>query len=52
MTFGKHTLSTPSGGMDEYLAEYTASTILNSAAIEDILAGIEDILKESSARAT
>jgi glycosyltransferase involved in cell wall biosynthesis len=48
MTFGKHILATTTGGMDEYLAEYPARTIIKGPGVEDVLAGIEEILKGSS----
>ena len=42
MTFGKYILATPTGGMEEYLAEYPTHTILKSATVADIQSGLEE----------
>lgn len=40
MTFDKHILATPTGGMEEYLAEYPHHTLLKGTGVEELLAGI------------
>ena len=40
MTFGKHILTTATGGAEEYLAEYPAHTLLRGEATGDVVAGL------------
>jgi glycosyltransferase involved in cell wall biosynthesis len=46
MTFGKHILATPTGGMEEYLEEYPRHTLLKGTGVDELVAGIEAVTEK------
>ncbi|MEO8561620.1 MAG: hypothetical protein ABI601_06070 [bacterium] len=49
LTFQRHLLCTRTGGMDEYLADYAAHTVLDSGGVEDIATGLAAAEREITA---
>jgi glycosyltransferase involved in cell wall biosynthesis len=46
MTFGKHIVSTRTGGVEEYLQKYSRSTLLNGATAADVAGGLACALEQ------